>query len=150
MPDGGVTGAAGYGAWASRAFVHSGSITSDFGYIRTSAGRRQWRGAFSCIVLESAIMSCLPRGFPTQRVFIKQKQQQQKRKTLHYSLYLVANGHLSKFGSILEATDGFIGECIVRNFTWLLSLIRIVNVLVQTVNVMVVCNNVQLVHSRIS
>ena len=46
-------------------------------------------------------------------------------KNLCYGLYLVANSHISKFGSILKATDSFIEECIFRDLGWLLSLILI-------------------------
>ena len=64
-------------------------------------------------MLESVIMSCLPRGFPTQRVFIK--------KTLCYGLYLVANIQVWVYSE--DYRQSFIEECIVRDLAWLLSMI---------------------------
>ena len=72
-------------------------------------------------MLESAIMSCLPRSFPTQRVFIK--------KTLRLGLYLVANSHnISKFGSILKATD----RVLLRNVLFAILITIYCHLLVQS------------------
>ena len=70
-------------------------------------------------------MSCLPRGFPAQKVFIK--------KTLCYVLYLVANSHNIQVWVYSKGhRQSFIEECIVRDLAWLLSIILMLNVLVQT------------------
>ena len=53
-------------------------------------------------------MSCLPRGFPTQREFIKKK-------TLCYGLYLVANSHIQVWVYSEDHRQSFIEECIVRD-----------------------------------
>ena len=68
MPDGNVTGAARYNL-IKLSFTQAVELQIVDIYVLQQGEGSNLR-AFSCIVLESAIMSCLPRGFPTQRVFI--------------------------------------------------------------------------------
>ena len=57
-------------------------------------------------------------------------------KTLCYCLYLVANSHNIQVWVYSEGhRQSFIEECIVRDLAWLLSIILMLNVLVQTVNI---------------
>ena len=86
-------------------------------------------------------MSCLPRGFPTQRVFIK--------KTLRYGLCLVANSHNIQVWVYSEGhRQSFIEECIVRDLAWLLSNHSYaLRACTNSEYHLWCCNNVQLVHS---